>query len=62
MLAATGNLILRFREREKVKIYILSRSNFICSLAQDECNGSREDVVEAMLVVMREEEMLKTRY
>ena len=34
----------------------------MCSLAQDECNGSREDVVEAMLVVMREEEMLKTRY
>ena len=62
MLAATGNLILRFREREKVKIYIFSQSNFICSLAQDECNGSREDVVEALLVVMREGETLKTRY
>ena len=34
----------------------------ISSLAQDECNGSREDVVEALLVVMRHEDALRTRY
>ena len=36
--------------------------DYISSLAQDECNRSREDVVEALLVVMRNEDALKTRY
>ena len=36
--------------------------NFCLSLAQEECGSSREDVVEDLLVILREEELLKTRY
>ena len=31
-------------------------------MAQEECGLSREDMVEALLVILREEELLKTRY
>ena len=44
----------------KVKKHIFFNS-ISFSLAQGECDGSREDVVEAMLVAMRDEELLKTR-
>ena len=61
LVAVTGNLMLRFG-KEKVKNHRFFLSNSISSLAQDECNGSREDIVEALLVVMRDKETLKTRY
>ena len=60
LVAATGNLMLRCGQ-EKVKMHSFL-IDYISSLAQDECNVSREDVVEALLVVMRHEDAMKTRY
>ena len=61
-MAVAGNIMLMFEKERNSKVIFFSQSNSIFSLAQDQCSGSREDVVEAMLVLMREEEMLKTRY
>jgi len=41
---------------------VAATGSLMLSLAQEECGSSREDVVEALLVILREEELLKTRY
>ena len=59
LVAATGSLMLRY-----IWKFGDANSSLISafSLAQEECGSSREDVVEALLVILREEELLKTRY
>ena len=59
LVAATGSLMLRYIWKfEGANSSLISAS----SLAQEECGSPREDVVEALLVILREEELLKTRY
>ena len=59
LVAATGSLMLRYIWKfGDANSLLISAS----SLAQEECGSSREDVVEALLVILREEELLKTRY